>query len=191
MTQVEKALAPDVLMNGALGVGESHDNPEGRELVRDLIQAGLVTTLFLEFGSYNNNTIEKAVGEFEDRRSVDAMMTTLALSFQESGISREESPEGLTFVRPGLGELAFLAIKRGVRVVCADPKINRGWSDPALRMRNVATAKVVAQTLDCVEFGGVDAAGALLLFGSDHFRGSTGLNIILPGLRWVLTPTPT
>ncbi len=168
------------LRQGALGIGETHTEVHGRQLVKRLLELRVVRRLFIELPTYG--TLQAA--KVEEARQALAMgnkrlAQTLARSVgaYETGANAE----------PRLGDLVYLALAWNIPVVIADPKSGLGHSDSAVRRRNRATAEVYANETETVRGDGARAVGSLLLFGSDHFRGRESLTELIPGLKWICT----
>lgn len=172
--------AQRILENGALGIGETHTERHGRELVQQLFAQGAVRKFFVElptYGTMQQQRVDKAREAFRAGKHGEAR----ELARQ---VGHDETPNN---ANPRLDELVYLAIEAGVAVIIADPKINMGSSDARVRIRNNATAQIFRQENETNRGDHENAVGSLLLFGSDHFRGGSPLQNLLPGLKWVCT----
>ncbi|MDN4145956.1 hypothetical protein QYE80_13250 [Pseudomonas tohonis] len=156
----ELSAAHSVILEGPLGIAEDHTNPKGRELVKRLVEAGVVNRLFIEMPSYRNDGLKSLKGK----------------SHQEllEGIALEPEQHGCSIT---LKEVAAFAMSLKVEVICADPKILLGAS--RLNARNIASAELINGTYS----GG--KAGDIFLWGGDHFVGGKNSLTALLNLVWV------
>ena len=174
------------LMDGALGIGENHTEPNGRELVKLLLKRGAaglgprVTNLFLELSSYGG-TRDKILAEAAEKMQAGdrdrARFLAEALAVEESR----------SYASPRLGALLYLGLKHGATVHLADPMIGSGFSVTAVKRRNAATADYFKRVLSTDRGDSPASVGSLLLFGADHFKLGGGIQKLLPGLAWIFT----
>lgn len=170
-------MAAFLLLEGALGVGETHTETAGRELVRQLLKQDRVKNFFLELPGYAQPNLDRLRRAVSGNNKQEAYIGAY-------GMSVSELPQHAS---PSLGELARTALRHGTNVFLADPLSYKGSTDRALVLRNKKTAEVFKETLGVRDAYDLKAKGSLLLFGSDHFRQNWSLCLMIKGLRWVNT----
>lgn len=176
MPEIEKSLAVQVIREGALGIGEDHTKPDGRNLAIELIEGGYVKKLFLEFPPLDDwvSMLEKAT---------------------------EKAPQGVDAVRGRIGfgvifhcsvaieQVAAVAIVHGATVHLVDHKVamnpTRNGTTGGMKMRNITIAQGVMGATGTQSACEADAIGSLLLFGGAHFEGAASIVAFYQDLRWV------
>ena len=140
--------------NHVVFIAESHVDPSGRLIVQELIKAGKIKTLFLEyspkgaidleggdgpkefegFGEYLNKEFQKCSGMIATGQNKIALLAKIK---QYMPLSKEHAS-------PSLYDLAELAVNHGIQVIAADPKLfMRTTTDFANQERNKASAQYI------------------------------------------------
>ncbi len=149
------------LERGALGIGEDHTRPEGRRMVLDLIDSGLVTNLFVELCHTHYGTqLANAQAELNGGGNEGAVRAAL--------------PDGNLFANAQpLSLLMARALVNGAGVHMADHYIMAaGRGSRAFPKRHGEIADNFAQVTgqgpppDAIH---PNAVGSLLLWGGAHF----------------------
>ncbi len=167
--------AVQILRSGALGVGETHTEPNARLLVKRLFELREVSRFFVEMAPWSAEMLSEVQAKMAAGKTREAQTIARSIAFYES---KENA-------YPRLGDLIYLAIAWKVEVILADPLINLSPSMGNVYRRNVKTAEVFKKALGGALANSAKAKGSLLLFGSDHFQGHKSLQNLLPGLRWI------
>lgn len=191
-------MAPLALTTGALGIGEKHDKPEGRNLAIRLIQSQrkLVKRLFVELPTEG---YQEAVDEAKNHVNGGYDAVRKHLTFW-----------GLAYkCTTALEDVVAQAIVKGVPVHCVDEFIPNGRTDQGLMKRNASAVEKACKII----YGNADnggnnanaepkngksergardeeAIGSLFLFGADHFYCKACPQSTIPAkyrdLRWVM-----
>jgi hypothetical protein len=173
--QLQEAMAARALQFGALGIGENHEERQGRDLAIRLIVGGHVKRLFVELspGAYGP-MIQNATGL---------------------------APQGYAAVRGALGlsslhvcpialeDVIATAIVHGATVHCVDHRramqIGYASSPSGMRLRNSTITSGVQEETETQSARDGGASGSLLLFGGAHFEGGGSIAAMYPDLQWI------
>ncbi|WP_435635852.1 hypothetical protein ACSC9U_12620 [Pseudomonas solani] len=178
MPQVHDSSAWWCLENGALGIGEDHTQPEGRQLAIDLIDSGLVTHLFIELADAHYGGV-----------------LANAQQIATNGGTRQQiqaaCPDGNLFVCPiSLKQVITAALKIGVPVHLADHPIMASRSSDFQRRHNsiLQTFRTVTNQPGpgAAQAVGPASVGCLFLWGGAHFEGGRALDTFIPGLPFIM-----
>ncbi len=178
MPEIMLELAQLALKNGALGIGEDHGDPAGRQLALDLINMGLVRHFFTELYEEEGN-LEKLGKASRAAASGDSLLVVESLA-----------PSGHTLGNSiKQGRVIARALQRGAQVHLADiQKMKYRPTFHAPRHSNIrAKYRIVTNqpAPGAASAVGENCRGCLLLWGAAHFEGDTSLDIFLPGLQFV------
>ena len=161
------------LANGAVGVGENHEDQKARSVVLKVIAQGLVTNLFIELfqGTYGA-TIQAAQNQIHQ----GAQGAQLMLGTVDSGASsRGHAPNAIP-----LSRVILAAIVQGdVAIHCADGRFgnHQNGGTPARMMgRNQECGNIFAQVTNAQDALHANARGSLILFVGAHFENAGSAN---------------
>jgi hypothetical protein len=176
MPRVNADTAAHHLGLGAFGIAEDHKRPEGRRLALDLIEARVVTHLFVELASAQFGTV---------------LQNAQRLAAQHKPLEDVEkaAPNGNLWNSPiPLGRVIATALLQGIPVHLADdPVMAVRASDYKTRHTTIRNAyrQVTNQAVGVAANAvGPGYAGCLFLWGGDHFEGRHALDIYIAGLPW-------
>jgi hypothetical protein len=165
------------LETGALGIGEEHTQPAGRQLAIELIDSGLVTNLFVEFAQeqfrYALQAAQKAVGQGRDIEEVARLAPN-------SNLFKNRIP---------LGRVIAMALLAHIPVHLADHYIMASYPNDFRRrhttIKNTFRA-VTNQQQDPPYAIGENCIGCLLLWGGKHFEGNQQMDRYIIGLPFIM-----
>jgi hypothetical protein len=162
MPQVNENTAAFHLGQGAFGIAEDHTRPEGRQLALNLIQAGVVTHLFVELAPAHYGT---------------ALQNAQNLAAQNQPLAEVEkaAPNGNLFGNAPipLGRVIATALLRGIPVHLAGDPVMCKPRGGDYRRRHAAIRMAYRQVTGQADPAPANAVGPLQPTGPP-FRGSTG-----------------
>jgi hypothetical protein len=159
MAKITFQEAPLKMKTGVVGIGEHHDNHWGRMLVLKLLQCDGARYLLIESAPDMQGVVDGIVTDNGaiNNGMADYLDTRL---WQEEGVLR-------------LSVVVYQALRRGVKVRCADHNIvyteSRATTMMGMNKRNEAA---VSTLLDLPS-----TTGVIMLNGVDHFLGSNARSI--------------
>jgi hypothetical protein len=178
LVKIRKEEAATKLAAGPLGIGESHDNPAGRNFLRELIALKLVKVLFLEVPGNR-----AAYGEHKDpkrsnRGMYDECLARAVMS-KQGNLAREEVLQHLEPMdghlrAPHTAKTSALvcdAMMSGVRIVFCDK--NMGYRGKGDHPDNMSARNTVVEAwfnANSFQSGNAQRSGCVILFGAEHFE---------------------
>lgn len=180
---IKQEMAARALKFGAVGIGEDHTKPDGRNLAIHLIERGAVKRLFVELspGKYQG-MIDGAANHGSTLQGSDATANTSSI-MKCLGFHVNFSCD----VR--LEKVVAIAIAHGVPVHCVDHRIAnhpiRGGTPKSMDVRNDEIVKGVREVTEVSSAREGGAAGSLLLFGGGHFDEKNSITSKFPDLQWI------
>jgi hypothetical protein len=159
LTKIPYTQAAQQMKDGAVGIGEHHNNHWGRMLVLKLLQCEGATHLLLEIPPERQHYVDQvttASGAI-DSAAADEADSTL---WQENGVLRTST-------------VIYQAQKRGVKVICADHSCasyegRHATNTTGMQRRNDHTAGILCG----LAANASDIKGVILLGGIAHYAGS-------------------
>ncbi len=161
---------------GALGIGEDHTKPDGRQLALDLIEAGVVTNLFVEFAETQFGPALNYARELADKGEG---LDEVAKYAPNSNLFQCNIP---------LGKVIAAALLKKIPVHLADNSIMAARPSDFQRRHNTIRevfSRVTGQARTPPEAAGQSCVGCLLLWGGAHFEGSQALDNYILGLPFI------
>ncbi len=178
MPKITEAFARLTLEAGALGIGEDHSKPEGRQLALDLINQGVVRHFFVEMYEEEGNAEKLVKARIA---AASGVPLTAVASIAPSGFQLGNSiSQGTVIAR---------ALQRGVKVHLADiqamkfrPKQHGARHRNILERFRLVTNQPAPATASAL---GRSSIGCLFLWGGAHFEGDSSLDRYIEGLPFV------
>ncbi|TKC86304.1 hypothetical protein FAZ69_20845 [Trinickia terrae] len=170
--------APRCLEAGALGIGENHTQPGGRQLAIELISSGRVTHLFVELAHMHyGKPLENAQEIADQGGDIDAVQMAAP-----SGNLHQENPIPLSRV-------IATALTQKVKVHLADHIVMAYHAEDFARRHDSireAFRTVTEQSPDAaVQAVDERCAGCLLLWGGAHFEKKYALDKYIVNLPFI------
>ena len=139
-----------------VGIGERHDHLNGRALVLECLEQGLVRNLFLELPEGAQRAVDMILGD-------PNMTPSLAVVLLDAAASKPSSYNAIH-----LAHLVLAARDANPAVPVWAAEMN-GFTRHNFPARHTAIAQCVANKTN-----GTGMHGSLLLWGSDHFTSTNG-----------------
>ncbi|MFA8385373.1 MAG: hypothetical protein ACEPO2_07090 [Pelagibaca sp.] len=182
MPKVLEVNAVNFLKAGALGIGEEHNDPAGRRLVKELIDKGVVKKLFVELAK-NTERFSRAMAAANAKAAEGGNIEEIASVAPCGDLDRlNEIP---------LNHLIAYALFHGAQVFLADDrsmaKLRGGNFD--IRHAQIRDTFKEATGQGAAKWYSEEAKGCLFLWGGAHFDHKTKSHLddanFIYGLPWI------